>query len=84
MTPDINLHHEIPQEVKDAALFLGNYFKKQNIDNWALYDVSSRKASLDAYKMGYNSGLSVAISLAGECEESETLICGLEESKYKI
>ena len=84
MTPDINLHHEIPQEVKDAALLLGNYFKKQNIDNWTLYDVSSRNASLDAYKMGYNSGLSVAISLAGECEESETLICGLEESKYKI
>ena len=84
MTPDINLHHEIPQEVKDAAIFLGNYFKQQGIDNWVLHDVSSRKASLDAYKMGYNSGLSVAISLAGECEESETLICGLEESKYKI
>lgn len=56
MSPDINLYHEIPQEVKDAALLLGNYFKKRNIDNWALYDVSSRKASLDAYKMGYNSG----------------------------
>ena len=84
MTPDINLHHEIPQEVKDAALLLGNYVKKQNIDNWVLYDVSSRKASLDAYKMGYNSGLSTAISLAEECEGSETLICGLEESKYKI
>ena len=44
MTLDINLIHEIPQEVKDAALFLGNYFKKQGIDNWALYDVSSRKS----------------------------------------
>ena len=84
MSPDINLYDEIPQEIKDAALLLGNYFKQQGIDNWVLYDVSSRKASLDAYKMGYNSGLSVAISLAGECEESETLICGLEESKYKI
>ena len=30
MTPDINLYHEIPQEIKDAALLLGNYFKKQN------------------------------------------------------
>ena len=45
MTPD-NLWQEIPQEVKDAALLLGNYFKKQGIDNWALYDVCSRK-SLD-------------------------------------
>ena len=44
MTPDPNLWAEIPQEVKDAALLLGNYFKKQGIDNWALYDVSSRKS----------------------------------------
>lgn len=84
MTPDINLYHEIPQEIKDAALLLGNYFKKRNIDNWTLYDVSSRNAYVAGYKMGYDSGLTVAISLAGECEESETLICGLEESKYKI
>ena len=84
MTPDINLHHEIPQEVKDAALFLGNYFKQQGIDNWTLYDVSSRNAYVAGYKMGYDSGLSVAISLAEECEESETLICGLGEGKYKI
>ena len=84
MTPDINLHHEIPQEVKDAAIFLGNYFKQQGIDNWVLYDVSSRKASLDAYKMGYDSGLTVAISLAEEYNASGVLICGLENSKYKI
>jgi len=45
MTSD-NLWREIPQEVKDAALLLGNYFKKQGIDDWALYDVCSRK-SLD-------------------------------------
>lgn len=44
MNPDINLIYEIPQEVKDAALLLGNYFKKQGIDNWALYDVCSRKS----------------------------------------
>ena len=44
MNPDPNLWIEVPQEVKDAALLLGNYFKKQNIDNWALYDVSSRKS----------------------------------------
>ena len=81
MTPDINLYHEIPQEVKDAALLLGNYFKKQNIDNWVLYDVSSRKASLDAYKMGYDSGLTVAISLAEEYNASGVLICGLENSR---
>jgi 3-methyladenine DNA glycosylase AlkD len=43
MNPDPNLWAEIPQEVKDAALLLGNYFKKQNIDNWALYDVCSWK-----------------------------------------
>jgi hypothetical protein len=84
MSPDINLHHEIPQEVKDAAIFLGNYFKQQGIDNWVLYDVSSRKASLDAYKMGYDSGLTVAISLAEEYNASGVLICGLENSKYKI
>ena len=84
MTPDINSHHEIPQEIKDAAIFLGNYFKQQGIDNWVLYDVSSRKASLDAYKMGYDSGLTVAISLAQECNASGVLICGLENSKYKI
>jgi hypothetical protein len=46
MTPDPNLWAEIPQEVKDAALLLGNYFKKQGIDDWDLYDVCSRK-SLD-------------------------------------
>ena len=44
MNPDPNLWREIPQEVKDAALLLGNYFKKQGIDNWALYDVCSRKS----------------------------------------
>lgn len=42
MIPDINLTHEIPQEVKDAAILLGNYFKEQNIHKWALYDVCSR------------------------------------------
>ena len=52
MTLDINLIHEIPQEVKDAALFLGNYFKKQGIDNWALYDVSSRQSFNGAYNQG--------------------------------
>jgi len=46
MTPDPNLWAEIPQEVKDAAILLGNYFKKQGIDSWTLYDVCSRK-SLD-------------------------------------
>jgi len=46
MNPDPNLWREIPQEVKDAALLLGNYFKKQGIDDWDLYDVCSRK-SLD-------------------------------------
>ena len=84
MLPDIDLNDEIPQEVKDAAIFLGNYFKKQNIDNWVLYDVSSRKASLDAYKRGYNCALASAISLAEECEASTTLICGLSDGKYKI
>ena len=44
MFHDINLQHEIPEEVKDAALLLGHYFKKQGIDNWALYDVCSRKS----------------------------------------
>ncbi len=44
MTPDIDLIYKIPQEVKDAALLLGNYFKKQGIDNWVLYDVCSRKS----------------------------------------
>lgn len=81
MTPDINLYDEIPQEIKDAALLLGNYFKKRNIDNWALYDVSSRNAYVAGYKMGYDSGLTVAISLAQECNASGVLICGLENSR---
>lgn len=81
MLPDIDLNDEIPQEVKDAALLLGNYFKKRNIDNWALYDVSSRNAYIAGYKMGYDSGLTVAISLAEECNASGVLICGLENSK---
>jgi hypothetical protein len=80
----MNLHHEIPQDVKDAALLLGNYFKKQGIDNWTLYDVSSRNAYVAGYKMGYNSGLTVAISLAEECDASGVLICGLENSKKRI
>jgi hypothetical protein len=46
-----------------------------------LYDVSSRNAYLAGHKMGYNSGLTVAISLAEECRASRTLICGLENSK---
>lgn len=84
MTPDINLYHEIPQEIKDAALLLGNYFKKRNIDNWTLYDVSSRNASSEAYKRGYNCALDNAISLTGEYKTSTTLIYELEECKYKI
>jgi len=84
MNPDPNLWIEIPQEVKDAALFLGNYFKQQGIDNWTLYDVSSRNAYVAGYKMGYDSGLTVAISLAEEYNASGVLICGLENSKYKI
>ena len=81
MTPDINLYDEIPQEIKDAALLLGNCFKKRNIDNWTLYDVSSRNAYVADYKMGYDSGLTVAIPLAEECNASAVLICGLENSK---
>ena len=84
MFHDINLIHEIPQEVKDAALLLGNHFKKQCIDKWTLYDVSSRDNCLDDYKKGYNCALDTAISLARECKTSTTLIYGLEECKYKI
>ena len=84
MPTDINLHHEIPQDIKDAALLLGNYFKKQGIDNWTLYDVSSRNAYVAGYKMGYNSGLTVAISLAEGFDDSGVLICGLESSKKII
>ena len=83
MSPDINLIHEIPQEVKDAAIFLGNYFKQQGINKWTLYDVASRPYHND-YKIGYNDGLDTAISLAGECKTSTTLIYELEECKYKI
>jgi len=84
MNPDINLIYEIPQEVKDAAILLGNYFKKQGIDSWALYDVSSRNAYLAGHKMGYNSGLTVAISLAEECRASRTLICELDNIKRQL
>ena len=77
MSLDINLIHEIPQEVKDAAMLLENFFKKKGVDKWELYGVCSRK-SVDA---AYNSGLDTAISLAEECEGSTVLICGLESSK---
>ena len=80
MTPDINLHHEIPQEVKDAALLLGDYFKKQGIDYWALYDVSSRQSFYGAY----NQGLDTAIRLVEEGSDIETIICGLENSKKQF
>lgn len=77
MNPDPNLWAEIPQEIKDAALLLENYFKEKNIDKWALYDVCSRKLVDEAY----NNGLNTAISLVKECGEDETIICGLENSK---
>jgi hypothetical protein len=80
MSPDINLIYEIPQEVKDAALLLGNYFKKQNIDNWVLYDVSSRQS----FNGAYNQGLDTAISLVSEGSDMETVICGLENSKKQF
>jgi uncharacterized protein (DUF2164 family) len=80
MIPDINLHHEIPQEVKDAALLLGNYFKKQGIDSWALYDVSSRQN----FNGAYNQGLDTAINLVSEGSDMETVICGLENSKKQF
>lgn len=80
MSPDINLHHEIPQEVKDAAIFLGNYFKQQGIDNWALYDVSSRQS----FDGAYNQGLDTAISLVEEGSDIETIICRLEDSKRQF
>ena len=80
MFHDIHLQHEIPQEVKDAAIFLGNYFKKQGIDNWALYDVSSRQS----FNGAYNQGLDTAISLVEECGDIETIICGLENSKKQF
>ena len=80
MFHDINLQHEIPEEVKDAALLLGNYFKKQGIDNWALYDVSSRQS----FNGAYNQGLDTAISLVEEVGDIETIICGLENSKKQF
>ena len=83
MFHDINLQHEIPEEVKDAALLLGNYFKKQGIDNWALYDVSSRQS----FNGAYNQGLDTAISLVEESSlfcDLETIICGLENSKKQF
>jgi len=84
MTPDIDLIYKIPQEVKDAAILLGNYFKKQGIDNWVLHDVSSRNAYLAGHKMGYNSALTVAISLAEEHRAFRTLICELENIKRQL
>ena len=83
MFHDINLQHEIPEEVKDAALLLGNYFKKQGIDNWALYDVSSRQS----FNGAYNQGLDTAISLVEESSlfcDLETIICGLKNSKRQV
>lgn len=80
MNPDPNLWAEIPQEVKDAAILLGNYFKKQGIDSWTLYDVSSRQN----FNGAYNQGLDTAISLVSEGSDMETIICGLENSKKQF
>ncbi len=80
MTPDPNLWAEIPQEVKDAAILLGNYFKKKGLDSWALYDVSSRQN----FNGVYNQGLDTAISLVSEGSDMETIICGLENSKKQL
>ncbi len=80
MTPDPNLWAEIPQEVKDAAILLGNYFKKQGLDSWTLYDVSSRQN----FNGSYNQGLDTAISLVSEGSDMETIICGLENSKKQF
>ncbi len=80
MTPDLNLWAEIPQEVKDAAILLGNYFKKQGLDSWTLYDVSSRQN----FNGAYNQGLDTAISLVSEGSDMETIICGLENSKKQF
>ena len=80
MSPDPNLWAEIPQEVKDAALLLGNYFKKQGLDSWTLYDVSSRQN----FNGAYNQGLDTAISLVSEGSDMETIICGLENSKKQF
>ena len=80
MNPDPNLWIEVPQEVKDAALLLGNYFKKQGIDSWTLYDVSSRQN----FNGAYNQGLDTAISLVSEGSDMETIICGLENSKKQF
>ena len=80
MNPDPNLWREIPQEVKDAAPLLGNYFKKQGIDDWDLYDVSSRQN----FNGAYNQGLDTAISLVSEGSDMETIICGLENSKKQF
>ncbi len=80
MSPDPNLWAEIPQEVKDAAILLGNYFKKKGLDSWTLYDVSSRQN----FNGAYNQGLDTAISLASEGSDMETIICGLENSKKQF
>jgi len=80
MSPDIDLIHKIPQEVKDAAILLGNYFKKQGLDSWTLYDVSSRQN----FNGAYNQGLDTAISLVSEGSDMETIICGLENSKKQF
>ncbi len=80
MTPDPNLWAEIPQEVKDAAILLGNYFKKQGLYTSALYDVSSRQN----FNGAYNQGLDTAISLVSEGSDMETIICGLENSKKQL
>ena len=80
---DTNLIYDIPKEVKQAALLVGNYFKENGIDEWALYDICSRN-SRNKY---YNDGLTTAISLCTEyrygCNNDiiDNIICGLEASK---
>ena len=71
----------IPKEILAAADLISNWAKKNNYKNWELRDICDRSF---ARKDGYNTGLESALSLIKEADCpycSETLVCGLENSK---
>lgn len=76
-------HISIPQEILEAADLISNWAKKNNHKNWELRDICDRSFAYSKSD-SYNAGLEAAANLVREfpyLEESETLLCGLENSK---
>lgn len=84
MNKDLN-PYIVPSEVLEAANLISNWAKKNNHKDWQLMGVCDRSFALRA-NSAYNAGLAAAENLVKEfpyLEESETILCGLENSKKR-